>query len=163
MTADRKAENGLRLFLEELGSSKSVETFLRNHGNVRTRRAYAGELCMYFRWLRGKGIAMTPDELIQDNLRSVFESRPTDVVTKRKHTDPLGDYINAYLIVQRGDSEAKRSLAAAAIRGFYSSTVRMPVDLVSVDLAVLPLDLHDIGGPAGLPTLRADCDLRAHA
>jgi len=121
MTADRKAENGLRLFLEELGPSKAVETFLRNYGNVRTRNAYAGELCLYFRWLRGKGIDMTPDQLIQDNLRAVFESRPTDVTAKRRHTDLLGDYINTYLIVQRGDSEAKRSLAAAAIRGFYSS------------------------------------------
>ncbi|MGD0146416.1 MAG: hypothetical protein ABSB53_06170 [Nitrososphaerales archaeon] len=44
---------------------------------------------------------MTPDQLIQDNLRAVFESRPTDVVAKRKHTDLLGDYVNAYLIVQQ--------------------------------------------------------------
>ncbi len=121
MTADRKAENGLRLYLKELGPSRGVETSLRNYGNVRTRSAYAAELCLYFRWLMERGVTLSPDDLIQDNLRAAFESSPTDVAAKRNHTDLLGDYMNEYLIVQREDSEAKRSLAAAAIRGFYSS------------------------------------------
>jgi hypothetical protein len=71
MTADGKAEAALKAFLEEIGPSKAVSRFLANYGNVRTRCCYAGELCLCSRYLRDRGIKMTPDELIQDNLKCV--------------------------------------------------------------------------------------------
>jgi len=118
MTADRRAEKNLQGFLQKIGPSKAVERFLSGYGNARTRAAYAGQLVLYFRWLKAKGIELSPDALITDNLKCVYESNPTDVSAKRKHTDLLNEYINLYL-VQREDSESKRSLAAAAIRSFY--------------------------------------------
>lgn len=63
---------------------------------------------------------MPPDELVVDNLRCIFESGPVDVETKRKHTDWMNDYINAYL-VERDFSDSKRLCAAAAIKGFYKA------------------------------------------
>ena len=120
MTADAKAEKTLQGFLKELGPSNAIERFLRNYDNVKTRSLYGGELCLYIRWLKGKRDIVTPDWLIEDNLKCVFESRPTDLSAKRTHTDFLAEYINIHLI-QREDSESKRSLAAAAIRSFYES------------------------------------------
>jgi len=43
------------------------------------------ELALYLRWLRSKGVAMGFDELVMDNLRCVFESRPTDVDEEKAH------------------------------------------------------------------------------
>lgn len=50
-----------------------------------------------------------------------------------------------------------------ALPGGPPPAVRVPVDLIPIDLAVLPLDLHDVGDPGGLAALRADRDLGAHA
>lgn len=120
MTAEKKAQNALDGFLAEIGPSKAVERFLSGYGNVRTKAAYACELALYFRWLKGKGVTLSPDALVTDNLECVYESKPTDVLAKRRHTDLLNEYVNVHLI-QREDSESKRSLAAAAIRSFYES------------------------------------------
>ena len=72
----------------------------------------------YFRWLREKGIALTPDELVQDNLVCVFKSDPTDTITKRKHTTWLLEYVNVYM-KEEGYSQTYRVVAAAAVRKFY--------------------------------------------
>jgi integrase len=118
--SSRKDLRALENFLRELGPSPCVERFLGGYGNVRTKTAYAGHLAMYLRWLKQKGVALTPDQLVQDNLRAVFESAPTDVLAKRKHTDLLGEYINSYLI-ERGLGDSTRNIAVAAIRGFYQA------------------------------------------
>jgi hypothetical protein len=94
---ERKAEQSLASKLREIGPSKAVARFLQKHRNVRTGATYALELALYLRWLKAKGITMSPDELILDNLRCVFEGGPTDVETKRKHTDLLSEYINGYM------------------------------------------------------------------
>jgi hypothetical protein len=36
-----------------------------------------------------EGVSLTPDGLVQDNLLCVYKSDPTDVRTKRRHTDWL--------------------------------------------------------------------------
>ena len=120
MTAEGRAQKALDGFLKEIGSSETVERFLSGYGNVRTRATYACELALYFRWLKSKGLESNPDALIRNNLKCVYESKPTDVLTKRKHTDLLGEYINVYLMEQ-DSSESKRSLSSAAIRSFYES------------------------------------------
>src|SRR5713101_2406994 len=83
----RTLENTLR----KIGPSGAVKRFLSQYGNVRTRAIYACEIRLYIRFLQEKGLLSTgiPDWLIQDNLESVFESKPTDVPSKRKHTDWL--------------------------------------------------------------------------
>ena len=117
---ERKAAQSLASKLREIGPSPAVDRFLRKYGNTRTKATYALEVALYLRWLKQRGVAMNPDGLVEDNLKCVFESRPTDVATKRKHTDFLSEYINAYL-VERDYSEQKRAVAAAAIRGLYKS------------------------------------------
>jgi hypothetical protein len=87
MTADKKAENALKGFLKEIGPDRAIDRFLSGNGNVRTRCAYAGQLVLYLRWLKEKRDGVTPEWLIEDNLRAVFDSRPTGVAAKRKHTD----------------------------------------------------------------------------
>ncbi len=109
MTADRRAENALNGFLAEIGPSKAVERFFSGYGNPRTRAAYACELALYFRWLKGKGVSLSPDALITDNLRCVYESSPTDVSTKRRHTDLLNEYVNVHLIQREDSSPRARS------------------------------------------------------
>ncbi len=120
MTSERKAKNALNGFLREIGPSKAVERFLSGYGNTRTKSSYSCELALYFRWLKGKGMDLNPDALITDDLKCVYESKPTDVSAKRRHTDLLSEYVNICL-VQHESSDSRRSLAAAAIRSFYES------------------------------------------
>jgi len=61
---------------------------------------------------------MSPDELILDNLRCIPSSDPMDVITKRRHTDLMGEYVDKYLI-ERGVSDSMRNVTRAAVRQFY--------------------------------------------
>ena len=118
--ADRRNERILRNVLARIGGeeSESVARFLSRYGNIRTKSSYAVHLDLYFRWLKDKGNFRTPDQLILDNLACVFKSDAMDVKTKRRHTDWLGEYVNAYLL-EEGRSESKRRAASAAICEFY--------------------------------------------
>jgi len=120
MLVEQKAERAVASRLREIGPSKSVSRFLQKHGNIRTKAVYVSELALYFRWLKAKGAYLPPDELVMDNLRCVYESKPTDIEAKRKHTDLMAEYVNGYL-VERDYSDAKRTNASLAIRGFYKS------------------------------------------
>jgi hypothetical protein len=114
-----KDSTALVNFLKELGPSVSVEKWLQGYGNPRTRTSYAGHLCLYTRWLKTeKRIRMSPDEMVRDNLRAVFESGPTDVTSKRKHTDLMGEYINKYMVA-KGSADITRKVALSAIVTFY--------------------------------------------
>jgi integrase len=104
--------------LEEIGPSEAVARWLSKYGPVQTKLAYAFGLAHYLRWLRTIGVSMSPDELVLDNLRCVFDSKSTDVEAKRKHTDWMNQYVNDFLL-KREDSESKRTLASAAIKMFY--------------------------------------------
>jgi len=89
------------------------------YAKASTRRGHLGGLARYFDWLRkAKGITLTPDELILDNLRCVFESGATDILRKRRHLDYLDEYINQYL-VSKGDKDSGRITAASQISQFY--------------------------------------------
>ena len=120
MGAERKAEQSLASKLREIGPNRAVGRFLQKHGNIRTKATYALELALYLRWLKSREVNLSPDELVVDNLRCVFESKPIDVETKRKHTDLLSEYINGCL-VEKDYSESKRQVAASAIKGFYQA------------------------------------------
>ncbi len=105
--------------LAEMGPSKALDLFVSKYGNDNTKCGYVTELAFYFRWLReAKGVTMTPDELVLDNLRCVYESKAVEVTTKRRHTDWLNEYTNRHLLEQ-GFSESKRHIAANAVRQFY--------------------------------------------
>jgi integrase len=120
MAADEKAGRTLKAFLDEIGPSVAVETFLKGYGSVKTRSIYAMELALYLRWLKQKGVKMSLDDMVRDNLICVFKSDATDTTTKRKHTDLMNEYVNGYLL-ERGDSDSKRNLALSSIRGLYSA------------------------------------------
>lgn len=106
-------------FLAELGPGSSIERFASKYGRINTRNSYLQNLAMYLRWLRNvKGITMSPDELIADNLRCVYESKPTDVQTKRRHLDWLDEYVNRYL-VGKGYASKSRQSGANAVKRFY--------------------------------------------
>jgi hypothetical protein len=69
----------------QLGDFESVSRFVRKYGRVRTRYTVLQAISFYLRWLRGaKGVVLSPDELISDNLRAVYESGPTDATAKRR-------------------------------------------------------------------------------
>lgn len=112
-------QNSTEKDLAAIGPSQSVERFLSGYGKITTKASYASHLKLYFVWLRNvKGVGLTPDELVLDNLKSVFESGATNTLTKRKHTDWLSEYVNASM-VERGLSDSKRQMAAATVRMFY--------------------------------------------
>src|SRR5437870_4850857 len=105
--------------LDKIGPSAAVNRFLSKYGNLRTKANYAVQLHLFLQWLRqDKRIATNPDSLIWDNLACIFKSDPTDVATKRKHTDYLNEYVNDYML-RKGESESSRQVAAAAIKMFY--------------------------------------------
>jgi ATP-grasp domain len=97
---------------------ESVRRFMRKISKVATRFAYLSMVNQYMAWLReAKGVTMDPDELVRDNLVCVYNSPPTDVKTKRRHTDWLDEYVNDYLL-NRGVG-TKRASSAAAVKMFY--------------------------------------------
>jgi hypothetical protein len=79
------------------GGYESVDRFLRRCGTPKTREIYAFTLGTYLAFLRSKGVELTPDELVKDNLVCVFNSDATDVRTKRRHTDYLDEFVNVHL------------------------------------------------------------------
>jgi hypothetical protein len=110
----RKADAKAR----ELGDGDAVRRFVSKYGSVGTKAIYTNAIALYFRWLRKLGITMTPDEMVLDNLKCVYESNATEVATKRKHTDWLDRYVNGEL-VKEGIAENTRHGMAAAIKMFY--------------------------------------------
>jgi hypothetical protein len=102
-------ERSYELNLREIGPSAAVSRFFSKYGKMSTKAAYSDHLKLSFRWLRQeKGLKESPDELVKDNLVCIFKSDPTDVLTKRKHTDRLNEYVNDYLL-KRGLSESRRN------------------------------------------------------
>ncbi len=53
-----------------------------SYGNPRTEKAYCTRLVSYFAWLRTRGITMSPDQLVTDDLTSIYYSAPEDVYTR---------------------------------------------------------------------------------
>jgi hypothetical protein len=95
-------ERNLETAMHKIGESEAVNRFLSKYGNARTRWIYAYWLQKYLEWLRGRGIDLGPDRLVDDNLVSIFKSDATDVRTKRKHTDWLNSYVNEFLVKEAG-------------------------------------------------------------
>jgi hypothetical protein len=48
-----------------------------------------------------KGVRLTPDELLTDNLRCQANADPTDIKTRKRHTHWLDEYVNS-LLLERG-------------------------------------------------------------
>ena len=156
----RQNEREAQRYLAQLGNSEGVTRFASKYGIASTKRIYLISLVLYFRWLKSIGVVLTPDELVEDNLKCFFNSQPTDVRTKRRHTDWLDRYINRNM-VEEGYSESMRTVTAAAIQQFYrrndsqlfgdfqvarSPAAQRPKPLESSDirkvLAVMPLNLR---------------------
>lgn len=107
--------------IRAFGPSSTVDRFLSGYGKIGTKRVYAANLLKYLRWLQSsKGLTLSPDALIQDNLVCVFKSDPTDTLTKRRHTDWLNQFINVDLI-EKGSTEDARTTSASAVKRFYES------------------------------------------
>jgi integrase len=115
--AERYERSSARL-LSELGPYESVRRFARKYGNGRTRTLYLESLKGYFAWLRGQGVQLSPDAMVEDNLKAVYESKATDVTTKRRHLEYLDRYVNDYLL-KKGLRERTRLARYAAVSQFY--------------------------------------------
>lgn len=120
-TAQDTAERQARRYLDELKEDQnvSIRRLFMKMAKPNTRKAYAHALVFYFRWLRSTGVDMTPDQMVKDNLVSIFKSDPIDVQAKRKHTDLLDSYVNRFMLEQ-GKSDSLRIIAATAVSMFYS-------------------------------------------
>ncbi|MGD0145945.1 MAG: tyrosine-type recombinase/integrase [Nitrososphaerales archaeon] len=112
-------ERELARLMAELGPYRSVDRFISKYGKPTTKVTYLNQLVLYVRWLRtSKRVSISLDELVTDNLRCVYESKATDVETKRRHTDWLDGYVNRCL-VDRGVSYSTRKMTSTAVREFY--------------------------------------------
>ncbi|MDG7021305.1 MAG: tyrosine-type recombinase/integrase [Nitrososphaerota archaeon] len=115
---EKEAANHLDRALERIGPSDAVRRFLAKYGPVRTRAGYASQLLYYFEWLRREGVSLSPDQLIQDNIEKVLKSDPTDIRSRRHHTDLLLRYVNEHMKAE-GYSQRSRIFAATVVRRFY--------------------------------------------
>jgi hypothetical protein len=123
MQAAIEKQNSRRLvhYLTKIGDSQAVAHFLSGYAKPNTKRIYSYQLARYFTWLKeAKGVGMTPDELITDNLRCVFETGPIDVQTKRRHTAWMNEYVNVRLLAEDWPENA-RANAASVIKKFYET------------------------------------------
>jgi hypothetical protein len=58
----------------EIGPSQSVGRLLAKYGAVSTRKNYLVAIAIYLRWSKGRGVTMTPNELVKDNPVCIFRS-----------------------------------------------------------------------------------------
>jgi hypothetical protein len=92
-------EKRIARLLTLIGQQETAKRFISRYGKQSTKTAYLYQLELYLGWLKEqRGILQTLDELIRDHLMCVFNSEPTDVRTKRKHTDMLFDFIKDYMV-----------------------------------------------------------------
>jgi hypothetical protein len=96
----RHAELAIKHALEEIGDYDSVRRFMRKRNTLGTKHQYSNGLMLYLRWLKTKGVTMSPDELIGDLLERLFGSAPTDVARKTTHKNLLDEFINEYMVEQ---------------------------------------------------------------
>lgn len=115
---ERERRGELERKLHEIGPSEAVTRLINKYGSLSTQKNYAIAIVLYLRWLKERDVQLTPDELVKDNLVCVFKSDPTDVGTKRKHTDWLDQFVNGHML-EKGYSESERRLVAAAINQLY--------------------------------------------
>jgi hypothetical protein len=115
-TTAELAARDLSKRLDEIGPSEAVAHFVRSYAKVTVQSLYALHLCLYFRWLRNKkGVEMTPDELVRDDLRCIYKSEPEDVATKRRRRALLEEYVNQELITSHSESYRRQATAAAKV------------------------------------------------
>ena len=154
--------------LEELGRGPAVERFLNKYGKDNLKRIYSIVLALYLRWLKSKGVNFTPDELVLDNLRCIYESAATDVQTKRRHTDWLDEFVNSYL-VGIGRAQNTRTVSATIIQRFYRRNDSPLLGDFQVSNAVQQeparplkssIDHSFRGSPTGTTTTTADARVR---
>jgi integrase len=137
--------------LASLGDSRAVERMMTRYGKTNSKTTILFHLTRYLKFLREeKGVLMTPDELITDNLRCVCNSEATDVQRKRKHTDWLDEFVNRVL-VERGIVDSSRYITASVVKQFYARND-------SPMFGSFGVSLHSVRPPP--PALIAD-DIRA--
>lgn len=146
--AEQSRKSGER-FLARIGDCRSIQRILMKYGKVLSWSACLFHLDRYFTWLREKkGVTMSPDELIQDNLKCVYESASIDVQTKRRHTDWLDEFVNRFL-VDKGIVDQSRATTASFVRLFYSRNDSPLFGAFAVSLHAVrppppPLEANDI-------------------
>ena len=114
LTHEDKQENQAQKYLMRIGESEAVARWMANYNRPNTRCAYLRGLSRYLAYVSAQGLEMTPDELCRDNLIRVFKSDPTDVLTKRRHTDYLNGCVNVEMLGQ-GYSDAERGSTVSAV------------------------------------------------
>src|SRR5712691_7624729 len=77
----RQNEREAQRYLAQLGNSEAVARFASKYGIASTKRIYLISLVLYFRWLKSVGVVMTPDELVEDNLKVKFFPSIDDFMT----------------------------------------------------------------------------------
>lgn len=118
MSAKRYHERSAANIQAALGNGEAVGRFAMKYGNPGSKLNYLSILKHYFAWLKSRGMTLSPDELVTDNLVCVFKSDPTDVRTKRRHRDLMNEYLNVHL-KEAGLSLSYRRSAVSVISGFY--------------------------------------------
>lgn len=100
-----------------LGGSEAAARYLATYGKVGVQAQNAFRLGQYHRWLKeAKGVSLSLDDLVRDNLVCIWKSDPVDVDTKRRHRAWLEEYVN---VKMAGLSLSYRRGTASIIKGFY--------------------------------------------
>ncbi|MDG6916743.1 MAG: site-specific integrase [Nitrososphaerota archaeon] len=115
--AELERDSDLKRALTAIGGSEAAQRYIATYGKVGVKAQNAFRLGRYHRWLREeKGVGLSLDEMIRDNLFCVWKSDPVDVDVKRKHRAWLEEFVNVKLA---GCSLSYRRGTASIIKGFY--------------------------------------------
>lgn len=93
---EAQAARDLTRWRAEIGPSEAADRFVHCYPKVRIQRLYTFHLWTYFRRLRKKGVEMTSDQLVADNLHCIYRSEPENVAAKKRRGAWLEDYINRF-------------------------------------------------------------------
>lgn len=114
-----QAQNEVERLLAPYKSSKAVNRFISGYSSPKTKRYYLRCLIQYLKYVREvKGLNLSPDELLLDNRRCIFESPAVDTETKRKHTDAVLDFLEQ--LRHNGLAGTSREVYAAVVKSFYA-------------------------------------------
>ncbi|MEM3703347.1 MAG: tyrosine-type recombinase/integrase [Candidatus Bathyarchaeia archaeon] len=100
--------------IEEFSKDELVARFLAKY-SAHAKRDYSRVLCLFFKWLRARGLELSPRELLNTHFRRLSSQ---DVLERQWASHLVADFLNGELF--DGRSAAYKALAFTAIKSFFN-------------------------------------------
>ncbi|MEM3577613.1 MAG: tyrosine-type recombinase/integrase [Candidatus Bathyarchaeia archaeon] len=100
--------------IEEFCGDELVARFLAKY-SVHAKRDYSRVLCLFFKWLKARGLELSPRELLNTHFRKLSSQ---DVLERQWASHLVADFLNSDLF--EGKSSSYKALAFTAIKSLFN-------------------------------------------